>query len=55
MNSIQDNPSQLIIGGSKRIISASMVCTNCGFTSQKNLAVLGFSIEELSLSINDND
>lgn len=48
MHSIQDDPSQLIIGGGKRTISVSMVCTNCGFTSLQNLNVIGFSIDDLS-------
>lgn len=54
MNSIQDEPSQMIIGGGKRTISASLVCTNCGFTSMQNLIVIGFTIDELSRESQEN-
>lgn len=50
MTAIQDKPSQLVIGGDKRTVSVSLVCTHCGFTTLQNLAVIGFNVDDLSES-----
>jgi len=38
--SIQDDAQTIVIGSSKQIVSAILVCNNCGFSSFHNLLAL---------------